>query len=50
MTDFNPKFIITNKITTAITQIERARGFLEAAKPSDDWITEMSNINGQISK
>jgi hypothetical protein len=27
----------------AITQIERARGFLEAAKMSDDWVTEMGN-------
>ncbi len=43
MTEFNPKFTITNKITAAITQIERARGFLEAAKLSDDWVTEMSN-------
>lgn len=43
MTDFKPKFTITNKMTTAITQIERARGFLEAAKLSDDWVREMSN-------
>jgi hypothetical protein len=31
MTAFNPKFTITNRMTAAITQIERARGFLEAA-------------------
>ncbi|NLD38642.1 MAG: Fic family protein [Desulfatiglans sp.] len=43
MTGFHPKYTITNKITTAITQIERARGFLEAAKLSDDWVTVMSN-------
>ncbi len=43
MAGFNPKFTITNKITAAITQIERARGFLEAAKLSDDWVREMSN-------
>lgn len=28
-------------MTAAITQIERARGFLEAAKLSEDWIREM---------
>ena len=38
-----PKFTITNPMTSAITQIERARGFLEAAKLSDDWVREMSN-------
>ena len=38
---FAPKFIITNAITTALTRIERARGFLEAATLSDDWIKRM---------
>jgi Fic family protein len=38
---FVPHFTITNKITAALTQIERARGFLEAAKLSVDWIAEM---------
>ena len=28
-------------MTAAITQIERARGFLEAARLSDDWVREM---------
>jgi hypothetical protein len=28
---FNPNFTITNRMTQAITCIERARGFLEAA-------------------
>ena len=28
---FSPKFTITNAVTSALTQIERARGFLEAA-------------------
>lgn len=42
MTGFSPKFTIANRMTAAITQIERARGFLEAAKLSDDWLREMS--------
>jgi hypothetical protein len=29
---FNPKFTITNQVAAALTKIERARGFLEAAK------------------
>jgi Fic family protein len=40
---FTPKFTITNHMTAAITQIERARGFLEAARLSDDWISDMGN-------
>lgn len=38
---FNPKFTITNRITTGLTRIERARGFLEAATLSEDWVREM---------
>jgi Fic family protein len=38
---FAPRFTITNRITAALTLIERARGFLEAAKLSEDWIAEM---------
>lgn len=38
---FKPAFTITNKITTGLTQIERARGFLEAATLSEDWVREM---------
>ncbi len=30
-------------MTSAITQIERARGFLEAAQLSDDWVKDMSD-------
>lgn len=41
MTAFKPKFTITNRMTAAITQIERARGFLEAARLSDDWVRDM---------
>lgn len=40
---FSPKFAITNRIAAGLTKIERARGFLEAAKLSDDWIAEMQN-------
>jgi Fic family protein len=43
MTGFNPIFTITNRMTSAITQIERARGFLEAARLSDDWVRDMGN-------
>jgi len=38
---FHPRFTITNHITEALTRIERARGFLEAATLSEDWIREM---------
>ena len=37
-----PRFTITNAIAAALTSIERARGFLEAATLSDDWIERMS--------
>lgn len=43
MTAFTPKFTITNRMTAAITQIERARGFLEAARLSDNWVRDMGN-------
>lgn len=43
MEAFKPKFTITNRMTSAITQIERARGFLEAAQLSDDWVRDMGN-------
>ncbi|MBI4249878.1 MAG: Fic family protein, partial [Elusimicrobia bacterium] len=38
---FSPKFNITNAVTASLTKIERARGFLEAAKLSEEWIAEM---------
>lgn len=38
---FEPKFSITNVMTTALTQIERARGFLEAATLSEQWVRQM---------
>lgn len=36
-----PRFTITHAITAALTRIERARGFLDAAKLSEDWIGRM---------
>jgi Fic family protein len=39
---FHPRFAITNAVTAALTRIERARGFLEAATLSEDWVREMS--------
>jgi Fic family protein len=38
---FIPRFAITNQITAGLTRIERARGFLEAAKLSADWLADM---------
>ena len=40
---FKPKFIITNSIANTLTMIERARGFLEAAILSDEWVAKMQN-------
>jgi Fic family protein len=39
---FTPRFTITNAITAGLTAIERARGFLEAAALSEQWIARMS--------
>ena len=38
MSRFAPRFTITNAITAGLTAIERARGFLEAATLSEQWI------------
>jgi len=38
---FTPRFTISHPITAAITRIERARGFLDAARLSEDWVREM---------
>ncbi|MDD3642183.1 MAG: Fic family protein [Candidatus Krumholzibacteria bacterium] len=38
---FRPVFTITNSIAAGLTLIERARGFLEAATLSEDWVREM---------
>jgi Fic family protein len=40
---FRPKFTITNRMTSGITRIERARGFLEAATLSEVWIRDMGH-------
>ena len=42
MSNFAPRFTISNAITAGLTAIERARGFLEAATLSDDWVRRMS--------
>jgi Fic family protein len=39
---FAPRFTISNAITAGLTAIERARGFLEAATLSEEWIRRMS--------
>lgn len=38
---FAPRFTITNSMTAGLTRIERARGFLDAAHLSDEWIRSM---------
>ncbi len=38
---FEPKFTISSPTTNSLTQIERARGFLDAAHLSDEWISNM---------
>ena len=38
---FDPRFTVTHAITADLTLIERARGFLEAATLSEDWIRQM---------
>ncbi|MCX9013626.1 MAG: Fic family protein [Candidatus Methanoperedens sp.] len=40
---YRPKFIITNKINNYLLEIERARGFLDAAQLKGDWINEMQS-------
>ena len=39
---FSPRFSTTHPITGALTRVERARGFLDAAKLSEDWIRRMA--------
>jgi len=38
---FQPKFTISNSINKSLTQIERSRGFLQAAQLSETWIAHM---------
>ena len=42
MPDFVPRFTISNRITAGLTTIERARGLLDAATLSDEWVRRMS--------
>ena len=37
----SPQFQITHRATAGLTRIERARGFLDAAKLSEDWLATM---------
>lgn len=41
MIALSPKFTINDSITRDLTVIERARGFLEAARLSEEWLTQM---------
>lgn len=38
-----PKFLITNSIAADLSRIERARGFLDAARLSEEWIAGMQH-------
>jgi Fic family protein len=40
---FKPNFTITNKINNALLEIERARGFLEAANLKEEWVRAMQS-------
>ena len=40
--EFSPRFRITNAIARDLTIIERARGFLQAATLSEQWVANMS--------
>ncbi|MBA3066118.1 hypothetical protein KJ633_03720 [bacterium] len=50
---FKPKFSITPRINKALDEIERVRGFLDAVKLKDEWITDMQKnalITGLVEK
>ena len=38
---FEPRFTVTHAITADLARIERARGFLEAATLSEEWVRQM---------
>lgn len=38
---FQPKYLISDSLTSSLSQIERARGFLDAAKLSEEWLDRM---------
>jgi len=37
----NPKFAITAKITKSLSEIERVRGFLDAIKIKEEWLSAL---------
>lgn len=41
MSGFDPKFQITNAMTTDLSRIDQARGFLDATKLSEEWLGAM---------
>ncbi len=41
MSSFTPKFEITSRMAAGLMRIDRARGFLDAARLSDEWIEKM---------
>jgi Fic family protein len=40
---YKPKFTITNNINKCLLEIERARGFLDAANLKEEWIKDMQS-------
>jgi Fic family protein len=42
MNSFAPRFTISHRLAAGLTTIERARGFLEAATLSNEWVRRMS--------
>jgi Fic family protein len=40
---YEPRFTITNEISNALLEIERARGFLEAANLKREWVSAMQS-------
>jgi hypothetical protein len=44
MAESAPRFTITNEIADGLTAIESARGFLEAATLSEEWLRQTCDI------
>ena len=42
MTGFAPRFAISNAIAAELMAIDRARGFLDTATLSEEWLKRMS--------
>ena len=47
---FEPKFTISNSITKALLEIERARGFLDAAKLKEAWRKERDVLYAETAR